>query len=114
MNCDLCQLMLVGVTDYQTHTGQGCDLIGCPLRVAAGDYNSCVGILSLDATDGCTGVLVGSGGYGAGIKDNDGCVGDAGNAGEPLVFELAFEGGAVGLSSAASEVFYKESRHTLW
>ena len=34
-----------------------------------------------------------------------------GSASEAACFELAFEGGAVGLSSAASEVFYVEGSH---
>jgi hypothetical protein len=30
------------------------------------------------------------------------------------LFELPFEGGAIGLSGAAAEILYKESGHTLW
>jgi hypothetical protein len=96
--------MFVGIADDRADSGQGGDFGGSALGVASGDDDFSEGILALDAADGGAGILIGGVCDSAGIQDYE--VGFVGcGAGEAAGFELAFEGGAVGLGGAASEIF---------
>ena len=64
----------------------------------------------MNAADGGAGVLIGGGGYGAGVEDNDSGLGRLVCALQPSLLKLTLDGGAVRLGGAASEVFYVESR----
>jgi hypothetical protein len=108
------KLMLMRIPNYQVHAGQGPDLVGCTLRVAPGDHDARVRILAANSADRSTGVLIRAGCHCAGIEDNHRSLRGAGSAGESALFELPFQGGAIGLRRATSEIFYIESRHTLW
>jgi hypothetical protein len=100
---DFCELMFVGVADYGANTWQGGDFGWGALGVASGDDDFGQRILALDAADGGAGILIGGVCDSAGIQDYEvGFVGCC--AGEAAGFELAFEGGAVGLGGAASEI----------
>ena len=65
----------------------------------------------MDAADGRTRVVIGRGGDGTGVQHHDLGLGGGGGARQSLIGQLAFNGGAVGLGGAASEVFYKETAH---
>jgi len=84
------------------------------LFVASGDNDSGFGILAADSANRGAGVLIGARRHGAGVEDYDGSSRWTGGARKSALFELPFKGGAIGLSGAAAEVFYKESGHTLW
>ncbi len=104
------ELIFVGVADHGGDTGQGGNFFGSALGVASGDDDFCQRVLALHAADGGAGVLVGGIGYGTGIQYDEVGLRSRG-AGEAAGFELAFEGGAVGLRGAASEVFYVVGGH---
>jgi hypothetical protein len=61
----------VRVADHGTHAWEGGDFLRGTLGVAAGDYDPGVGIFAMNAANGGAGVLVGSGRYSAGVKNND-------------------------------------------
>jgi hypothetical protein len=106
--------MLVRIADHQAYAWQRRDLFRRTLRIATGDNDPGVRILTTNPPDGRTRILVRSRSYGAGIHYYDGSLCGSGGAGKAAFFELTFEGGAIRLGGAAAEVFYKESRHTLW
>ena len=92
------------------HAGQGGNFFRRALRVAAGDHDLGVGILAMNAADCGASVLIGGGRYGAGIEHHD-CASPACGASIATLLELAFDGRAVGLGGAASEICYVESGH---
>ena len=106
--------MLVRIAYDQIYPGQGRDFFGGALGITACNYDACFGILAADSTDCGTGILIGACRDRTGVQNYDRCPLRTRGAGQALFFELAFQGGAVGLRGAASEVFYKESGHTLW
>jgi hypothetical protein len=61
----------VRVADHGTHAWEGGDFLRGTLGVAAGDYDPGVGIFAMNAANGGAGVLIGSGRYSAGVKNND-------------------------------------------
>ena len=63
--------MLVRIADYQTDARQNCDLFWSALGVASGDNDFGFGILPADTANCSASILIGTGGYGAGIQDND-------------------------------------------
>lgn len=76
---DIGEVEFVGVADDVVHTGQGGDLFRGTLGVAAGDDDLAAGILPANTTDGGAGVLIGGGGDGTGVEDNElGGVGSVG------------------------------------
>src|ERR1700674_311976 len=105
--------MLVGVADDQADAGEGGNLFGGALRVAAGDYDSRFRILPTYAADRGASILVRARGDCAGIHHHHGGLRGSGGAGRPALLELAFEGCAVSLSGATAEVFYVVSGHVL-
>jgi len=62
----------------------------------------------MNAADRGAGILVGGGGYGAGVEDNDSGLGGFVGAVQALLPELALDGCAVRLGGAASEIFHVE------
>jgi hypothetical protein len=64
-------LVFVRVADYGTYTREGGDFFRGALRVTAGDHDGGIRICSMNAADGGAGMLVGGGGYGAGVQHND-------------------------------------------
>ncbi len=85
---------------------------GSALGVASGDNDFCQRILALNAADGGAGVLIGGIRDGASVQDDEVGLG-GGGASEAAGFELAFEGGAVGLGGTASEVLHVEGGHRI-
>lgn len=104
------ELVFVGVADHAGDAGQGGDFRGGALGVASGDDDFSQRVLALNPADGGAGILIGGMCDGAGVQDDE--VGLGGwRVGEAAAFELAFEGGAIGLSGAASKVFDVEGGH---
>jgi hypothetical protein len=106
--------MLVRVSDYGTYACEGGDLFRSTLRVATGDYDLGFGILSMNAADSGTSVPVSSGGYGAGVEDNDSGLGGLAGSFQASLLKLTLDGSAVRLGSAAAEIYYVESCHALF
>ena len=77
---DFSKLVLVRVADHRTYAREGGDFFRGALRVAAGDDDLAAGVVAMNAADGGAGVLVGRGGYGAGVEDNDSGLGRVGGA----------------------------------
>ncbi len=65
----------------------------------------------MDAANGSACILIGRRGDGAGVENDDLSGGGCVRACQSLLVELALDGGAVGLSGAASEVLYVEAWH---
>ena len=97
-------MVFVGVANYGGYAGECGDFMGSALGITSGDDDFGVWILPLDAADGGAGILIGGGGDGAGVQQNQ--VGlRGGSVSEAASFELALEGGAIGLGGAAAKVF---------
>ena len=62
----------------------------------------------MNSSNGGTGVIIGCGSYGAGIKNNDIGGGAFGDRGQTAGREQDVESGAVGLGGAAAEVLHEE------
>lgn len=77
---DFGKLVFMRVADHRTYAPQGGDFFCGTLGVAAGDYDPGLGIFSMNAADRSAGVPVGSGGYGAGVEDDDSGLGGVGGA----------------------------------
>jgi hypothetical protein len=103
--------MLVGISSHFADTGQGGNFFRRTLCVASCNDDLAKGVLAVNAPDGCAGVLIGGGSYGAGVQDNDLGLGRSFGAFQSAVAELAFDRGAIGLGSAAAKVLYIESAH---
>jgi hypothetical protein len=107
---DFCELMFVGVADYAGDTRQRGDFRGGALRITSGNDDLCERILPLRAADCGTRILIRGIGDGASVQNYQIRFGRW-SEGKAPGFELAFESGAVGLSSTASEVFDVIGRH---
>ena len=105
------ELVLVGISDHQADARQRRQFLGSALRVAAGHQDSRFGIFAMNAADGGTRVLIGGGGYGAGVQDNDFGFDGSGGALHAAIEQLALDGCAIRLGRAASEVLHMISRH---
>ncbi len=108
---DLRQIVFVRIAYDEGYAGESCDFLRSALGVASGDDDFASGIFALDAAEGGAGFLLGGGGHGAGIQNNDFRGGGAAGAVEAAVAELLFDGGAVGLGSAAAEIFDVKAGH---
>ena len=99
--------ILVRIADDQSHAGQSGDFLRRALRVAAGDDDARLGLRAMDAADGLAKLVVGGRGDGAGVQDDEVGVGKIVGGAETARSEPGFEGGPIGLRSAASERLYK-------
>jgi hypothetical protein len=68
---DFCELMLVGIADHLRDTWHCGDLLGGSLSIATGHHNLAVGIFTVNAADDGARVLIGGGGYRAGVENHD-------------------------------------------
>src|SRR5579864_4604014 len=98
------------VSNHETHAWESGDFLGRALRVAAGDHDACVGLRAVDATNGLAKLVVGSGGDGASIEDDQVGVGKFVGRVKSARSKPGFERGSVGLRSAASERLYEVTR----
>ncbi len=104
-------LRLVRIADDPGDAGEGGQLFGSALGVAASDDETDGGIGGAKFSDGVSGLGVGGGGDGASVDDDDVGTGGRGGNGTAAVEQLALEGGAVGLRGATTELFDEESGH---
>ena len=81
------------------------------LRVAAGDQDTGIGILAMNAANGSAGVLVGGSRDGTGIEYDDFGSGGVAGALQSARRELALDGGTIRLGCTASEVLDMILRH---
>ena len=103
----------MGVAYNKGYSGEGGDFFGGALGVAAGDYDLAGRVFAMDAADGGASVLIGCAGDGAGIENDEFGLFRRRCAMQSAIAELAFQGRAVGLSGAATEVFNVETGHAL-
>ncbi len=101
----------VGIAHHPFDAGQRGQLIGRALGIAAGDENARLRIFAMDAAHGLAHVFVGERSDGAGVQNDE--VGGAaiGSGFEAAGDELGFEGRAIGLVGATTEVLDEEAGH---
>ena len=104
-------LGFVGIADDERDTGEGRKFFGGALGVTTGDKDFGGRILRVDFANGIAGLCVGGGSDGAGVDDDELGVLRRSRGGAAAIKELAFDGGAVGLSGATAELFDVEGRH---
>ncbi len=63
--------ILVRIADHESHAGESRDFLGRALGVAAGDDDARLGLRAMDAADGLAKLVVGGGGDGAGVQDDE-------------------------------------------
>src|ERR1700736_1506671 len=107
----LCNLRLGRIADHPGNTRERSEFLRSALSVAAGDDYLSGGVLCVDLANGVAGLRVGSGRHGTGIHDDyvGGC--SIARRGQSAIEQLTFDGGGVGLCSAAAELFDVEGRH---
>jgi hypothetical protein len=108
---ELGDLGFVGVADDPGDAGECGELFGGALGVAAGDNDASGGICGVEFSNGAAGLGVRGGGYCASVDDDYVGAGGFGRGSEASFEELAFEGGAIGLSGAAAELFDVKGVH---
>ena len=101
----------MGIADDPGDAGEGGEFFGGTLSVAASDDDAGGRIGSVELANGIAGLGVGCSGDGAGVDDDDVGVGGFGRRSESAIYQLALEGGAVGLGGAAAELFDVEGGH---
>ena len=111
LNAQLREHVLVRVPDDLGYAGQGGDFFGSTLSVASGDDDLSTWILTVNAADGGAGVVVGRGGDRAGVQHDQFSGGGGLGTDQAFLLELPFEGGAVGLGGAASEILNEIPGH---
>ncbi len=96
--------MFVRIAYDPSNAGQRGDFLGSALGVAAGDHDLGVRIFAVDTADRGARILVGRCGYSTSVEHD--YVGFTGRACVPQASggKLAFNGGAISLGGAATEV----------
>ena len=108
---ELGDLGFVGIADNPGDAGEGGQLFGRALGVAAGDDEADAGVGGVKLSNGVAGLGVGRGCDGTGVDDDDVSGGGSGCGGAAAVEQLALEGRAIGLGGTATELFDEEGRH---
>jgi hypothetical protein len=101
---DVANEAFVGVADDPGNALDLGKLFGGTLCITASDENAGRGVVALNTADDLADVLVGGGGDGTGVEDDEGRVIRAGSRGKAFAGEAGFKGGAVGLGGAATEI----------
>src|SRR5713226_9133056 len=108
---ELGDMGLVGIADDPGDTGKRRQFFGSALGIATGDDHADGGVGGVKLSNGVAGLGVGRGSDGAGVDDDDVCGSGGGGSGAAAVEQLALEGGTIGLSGAATELFDEKARH---
>lgn len=103
--------MLVGVADHLRDAGKSRKFVRGALGIATGDHDAGLRIFAMDAANGGARVLIGGCRYGAGIQDDHFGLIERRGAFQAALFELALDGGAVGLGRAAAKILYVVTCH---
>ena len=103
--------MFVRVANDLAHTRQDSDFIRSALSVAASDHDLTLGILTMNAADGRTCVLIGSSGHSASVKHHNLSLRWGAGALKASLTKLTLDSGAVGLSRPAAKVLHIETGH---
>ena len=101
----------MGVADHPFDAGQGGEFVRGALGVAAGHQDAGPGILAVHAADGLADVVVGGGGDGAGVEDDQVGGGALGRGVQPLGGEQRFQSRAIRLRGPAAEIVDKICPH---
>ena len=101
----------VGIADNEGDAGEGRKFFGGALGVTAGDEDFGGGILRVNLANCIAGLCVSGGRDGAGVDDDELGVLGRSRGSTAAVKELAFDGGAVGLGSAAAKLFDVKGGH---
>jgi len=108
---ELGDLGFVGIADDPGDAGEGSELFGGALGVAASDNKADGGVGGVKLANGVAGLGIGGGGDSAGIDDDDVGGSGRGGRGATAVEQLALDGSAISLRGAATELFDEERRH---
>lgn len=99
------------IADDEIHAGKQGKIFGRALSVAAGSDDARGGVCAMDGANRTPRLSIGRSGNRAGIHDNDvGCSCYARNL-KAARAQLILDGGGIGLSGAAAELFDKKSGH---
>ena len=99
------------IADDPGYAGKCGQLFGSALSVTTGDDDADGGVGGVEFSNGVASLGVGGGRDRAGVDDDDVGGGGRDGKGTTTVKQLALEGSAIGLSGAATELFYNEARH---
>src|SRR5579884_4363493 len=99
------------IAHHPGNSGKSGNLLWSALCVAAGDHDFGIGIFTMNAANGGTGILVRRGGHSAGIEHNNPGFFSTTCRCKTLCRKLAFQSGPVSLCGAASKVLNKKSWH---
>lgn len=85
------------VADDPSHSGNSRDFLGRTLRVAAGDHDTGVRLRSMDAANGLAKLVIGGGGDGTSVQDDEVGVSNFAGGVEAARGESGFERSSIGL-----------------
>jgi hypothetical protein len=108
---DFRQLTFVGIADHAAYSRKRCNFFRRSLCVTSGDDDLAARVLTTDAADRSSRVLICRGGDSACIQYNDFRLRDYGSSRQAAFLELALDGSAIGLRSPATEILHVETRH---
>lgn len=104
--------MLMGISDYSCNAGQSGNFLRRSLRVTPGHHDPAVGIRALNSANSRARVLVGCGGDGAGIQNDDIRLLQSSCCFQSTFAELALYSSAVGLRRSTAKILYVKARHS--
>ena len=104
--------MLMGISDYSCDPGQSSNFLRRPLCVTPGHYNLAGGIRALNSANSRARVLVGCGGDGAGIQNDDIGLLQSSCCFQPALEELALYSSPVSLRRSTAKILYVKARHS--
>jgi hypothetical protein len=94
----------VGVADDPFHTGEAGEILRRALGITAGYQNPGGWVFAMHAADGLPNVVIGGGGNGTGVEDDEIGGGTVVRGTETMGCEVSMDSGAIGLGGPAAEV----------
>ena len=95
----------------QRHSFDGGEFLRGALSVTTGDQDARLGMVAMHAAHSLTNFVVGSGGHGAGVKNDQPSIAGAGGGRKSFGRETRFDGGSIGLRGSAAEILDPEPFH---
>jgi hypothetical protein len=108
---DLRYLVLVRIAHDPSHSGQGCQLFGRALRVAASHNNFAIRIDALQSPDRCARIFICARRNRASIQHYNFRVAGRPGTVQSALQKLSLERSTVGLGCTTAKIFYVEARH---
>src|SRR5215469_18071368 len=104
--CDFCQIVFMRVADDASNSAKRGNLSRRPLRVTSGNHDLAAGIFAAEAPNGGPRILFSGGRNRASVENHPFCRVQTGGTVQSSLPELVFNGSAVGLRGATTEIFY--------